>query len=304
MYFRDSDRDNAFGFLYVAYGQKYMKESIDSATSLKRAMPEAQIAIVTNEESAKDFSDKLPDVFDRVVQLSPLQADINPKYYGFLNKIRGIRLSPFEYTIFVDSDTYIASSVWEIFQSLNQYDIALAISPQKASIPYKSSEQFLEDFSQKRSFSTALNTGILGFKNTEAINLFLEEWENTYIRKVPPNNEYNPLYSDQTVFCEVLNSSNIRPMILATEYNFRLGLPQNAQGLVKIFHGRPKLGWQRHEELVNSYEAYRIYIPNIALLCMDIKEGCFEIRPYSEKVEPRRVGYGQLGRLLTNLMVD
>lgn len=287
-----------FGFLYVAFGHKYMQESIDSANSLKTAMPEAQIVIVTDDSSAENFAGKPLEIFDRILPMSSLKTDIHPGYHGYLNKIRGMRMSPFQFTMFVDSDTYIASSVWEVFSSLHQYDIAVAIAPQKASVPFMSSEKFLKGYTRQHLFSTALNTGILCYKNTEIVNSFLEDWELTYIKKVPPNNLYNRYYSDQTVFCEVLDLSNIRPMILATEYNFRLGLPQTAQGLVKIFHGRPKQGWQRHAALVNSYEGYRIYFPNVALMCMDMQEGCYEIRPYSEHSKIERVPYGHLNMLL------
>jgi hypothetical protein len=289
-----------FGFLYVASGSKYMKESVASVTSLKQVMPEARVAIVTDERTIQEFPEESLKIFDNLLFLSETRTDIHSGYHGFLNKIRGIRMSPFQHTMFVDSDTYIACSVWEIFNSLHWYDLAVAIAPQKASTPFISTEKFLETHAKGNSFSTALNTGILCYKNTESVNRFLESWEETYIRKVPANNGYDRYYSDQTVFCEALGLSRLRPMILATEYNFRLGLPQSAQGLVKIFHGRPRQGWQRHVELVNSYEGYRIYFPNVALLCMKMKEGCYEIKPYGSHLEAKQVEYRNLQKLLFN----
>ncbi|MCU0552957.1 MAG: hypothetical protein MUC48_26805, partial [Leptolyngbya sp. Prado105] len=103
-----SDALKDIGFVYVAFGAKYIQESMISATSLKKYMPEAQVTLITDRTSNPESL-----IFDQVIRLEdPPDDRIHPRYYGFWNKIRGIIASPHPYTMFVDSDTCFGGAVW------------------------------------------------------------------------------------------------------------------------------------------------------------------------------------------------
>jgi hypothetical protein len=250
-------------------------------------MPEAQVTLVSDQAHAINS-----DIFDRIITIPPINQNVDPNHVGYLKKIKGMSVSPYEWTLFVDSDTRFGDSVWEVFSVLNDYDLAVASAPYRARVSNISFEQFVK---RKNLFLPALNTGVVGFNNSDKIKKFFSIWENIFLEKAPDNGEY---FSDQTVFREALAKSEVRPMVLPPEYNFRIGLPQQIHGLVKIFHGRPKQGWKRHIEIVNSSQDYRLYLPSIASICL--KQGYFEVEGFSKNQEKIEVPYQQLQERLTN----
>ncbi|MDY6803998.1 MAG: hypothetical protein SXA11_09360 [Cyanobacteriota bacterium] len=277
------------GFIYVASGEKFITEAIDSATSLRKFMPEAEITLITDNEAELKHK-----CFNQVVYLSTDLVAVAPTHRGYYQKIKGLSASPYEKTLFVDTDTQFADSVWELFSLLKDYDFAIASAPYKAKIPSMSLIEFKQKYQQKN-YLPALNTGVICYQKSSKVRQLFQEWEQIFVNNAPGNGEY---YSDQTVFCQALAKSQVRPMILPTEYNFRIGMPQAVHGRVKIFHGRPVQGWQRHIELVNSSDDYRIYISSIALLVL--KEGHFEVEGFSTNVSKTRdLSYKNLQELLT-----
>lgn len=281
--------ESALGFIYVASGKNFIAEAINSATSLRKFMPEAQIALITDGDDGFNH-----ELFNQIVHLSTDLVGVAPTYRGYYQKIKGLSASPYQKTLFVDTDTQFADSVWELFSLLEDYDFAVASAPYKAKIPSMSLIEFNQKYQQKNYLPT-LNTGVICYRKSSKMQQFFEEWEQIFVSNVPANGEY---YSDQTVFCKALAKSQVRHNILPTEYNFRIGMPQAVHGRVKIFHGRPVQGWQRHIELVNSSDDYRIYISSIALLVL--KEGYFEVEGFSTNVSKTRDwSYKNLQELLT-----
>ncbi len=276
------------GFIYVASGEQFITEAIDSATSLKKFMPEAKITLITDNDSGLNQK-----CFNQILHLSTDLAGVAPQYRGYYQKIKGLSASPYQQTLFVDTDTQFADSVWELFSLLEDYDLAVASAPYKAKIPSMSLIEFSQKY-QDKNYLPTLNTGVICYQKSSKVKQLFEDWEKTFVNNVPANGEY---YSDQTVFCQALAKSQVRHNILPIEYNFRIGMPQAVHGGVKIFHGRPVQGWQRHLELVNSSDGYRIYISSIALLIL--KDGHFQVEGFSTNVgQTRDLSYKILQELL------
>jgi hypothetical protein len=281
--------ESDIGFIYVASGENFITEAIDSATSLRKFMPEAKIALITDNDSGLNQK-----CFNQIVHLSTDLVGVDPAYRGYYQKIKGLSASPYEKTLFVDTDTHFADSIWELFSLLKDYDLAIASAPYKAKIPSMSLIEFNQKYQQKDYLPT-LNTGVICYQKSSKVRQLFQDWEEVFVSKAPANGGY---YSDQTVFCQALAKSQVRHNILPIEYNFRIGMPQAVHGRVKIFHGRPVQGWERHVELVNSSDDYRIYISSIALLVL--KDGHFQVEGFSTNVgQTRDLSYKVLQELLT-----
>jgi len=194
------------GFFYVATGSNYYDEALFSAKTLKESNSGVSIAIATD-------SMEVNDLFDIKI---PIKSCGN----GYLDKIRWMRESPFDNTIFLDTDTYIAGDLSPIFYVLQKFDLVVCQAP------------FREIFSIPNipiSFPE-MNTGMIAYKRgTED---FFFKWEETHSKK------YLPLkLHDQPAFRETLYKSTVKFLITIEEYNcrFRMGF---AQQKVIVLHDR------------------------------------------------------------------
>lgn len=103
------------GVLYYAAGERFAKEALVSAKSVKRHMPDLPTAIVTDQP--------VPEaLFDLRLSLAP---DVSIKR----QKMHALQHSPFEQTLYLDTDTYVADAIWEVFDLLERYELAAALEP-------------------------------------------------------------------------------------------------------------------------------------------------------------------------------
>jgi len=95
------------GILYIATGDDFVKEAEISAQSVSKAMPNIPIAIAT---------DARPEYkFDHVVNISK-------PHYGFQDKITQMSRSPFDKTLYLDTDVFVNTDVNEVFELLNEFE--------------------------------------------------------------------------------------------------------------------------------------------------------------------------------------
>lgn len=210
---------HSFGFLYIATGEKYLKEAIFSAQSLKVCMPNARICLLSDSY----ITDKC---FDEILVIKDA-PQVNWKS-GLLSKVQGFLLSPFDKTVFVDTDTYFCEPVDELEGLLDHFDCLFCHDYyDKAAILFEGKE-VLGFF--------PVNTGVVAYRRNDKVRAFLNLW----IAKYKENIER--YWSDQPAFMEALLSSDIKTWILHSGYNFRflnhVSLPD--QEKVRILHGRAK----------------------------------------------------------------
>jgi len=231
------------GVVYIATGEKYINEALISAVSLKDKMPDLPITLFSSEEVNSQ-------VFNEVILIKNYQSKCG--IIGKINKVAYISQTPYEETLFLDTDTYICSNFLELFSMLKDFDIAVAHAPnriayQVANVP----ESFPE-----------MNTGVILFKHSQSVNIFFHEWLNIYNRDMI-NKEITlgKHLHDQPAFREALYHSNLRVATLTPEYNCRFVMPGYVDKEVKILHGR-------HTDLpaiakkINSYKKQRIFLLN------------------------------------------
>ncbi|MGB3511150.1 MAG: hypothetical protein WBA93_18330 [Microcoleaceae cyanobacterium] len=109
------------GVFYVAAGKDYIDEACDSAKSLKKINPCIKISLACNQ----DPEDK--DLFEQIIRVD---EQVTCRNEGLLFKVKHLYfLSPYEKTIFADTDTFFASDCENGFHILEYFDIALVPAP-------------------------------------------------------------------------------------------------------------------------------------------------------------------------------
>jgi len=105
---------NGQGHLYVANHQKFINEAIISARSLKRFNHDPVCLICP-----KDLqTDDLKSSFDFIIGNSEIEN------HTYLAKVIGLQYTPFDRTVFLDTDTFIADTISELFEVLDLVDFA------------------------------------------------------------------------------------------------------------------------------------------------------------------------------------
>ena len=218
------------GFVYIATGIHFVKEAADSFASLKRQCPDIPVILFTDSENAELGNKYFDDV--RVIE--------NPKF-NFIDKIDPLSLSPFDLTIFIDTDTYLAEDISNLFELLGKYDFLAAYAPgrEQGRFGDKIPPYFPE-----------FNTGLIGFTKSQEAKGVLKSWSEIYKDQISQN--LNPPH-DQPAFREALFLSDATVYCLPEEYNFRTAHPNVVWGnsTVKVVHGRHH-SYERLTEMLNG----------------------------------------------------
>ncbi|TPG16500.1 hypothetical protein EAH87_14880 [Sphingomonas koreensis] len=121
------------GFLTMAFGgDRYLRQAETLARSLKRHMPQHKLALVT------DRPDPGP-LFDIVVPMAPVTRA------GTVHKTEMYAYSPFEQTLFIDSDCVVARPFAAELSAISQHDFSPVVAQYLA---HGDSDLWLEDVGQ------------------------------------------------------------------------------------------------------------------------------------------------------------
>src|SRR5690606_25020653 len=94
---------------------------------------------------------------------------------SFEVKITGMQMSPFDRTVFLDSDTFVCNPIDEIFELLDYFDMASTLDVKGCSVNFW--KEYQPDYKIKlKGVLHEFNTGVVGFKKNSAVSLFLQEW--------------------------------------------------------------------------------------------------------------------------------
>ena len=243
------------GFLYVANKQKFVSEAIISAKSI-RQFSNLPIAIVCTEELA---GDEVYSFFDIVV----INQEINNFIY--LAKIVGIQSSPFQRTIFLDSDTFICADISPLFELLDIVDIATT---------QENSYHTGNIASKFKNIIPEFNSGVIVLKKSKVIEKLLNDWLITCLN----HNIKNDMPGLREAILQ--NFDAIKYFILPQEFNSHgYGSMLILNGEVKIIHERLGKKWNTTTPHFLSFEkakkfAYRLnkktykrlYIPYVGII--------------------------------------
>ena len=225
------------GILYVASQKKYIEEAKVSAKSAKKHGLSTALFC----KNLKVDKEK----FDYVRKIKNSEG-------GFIDKINPLKKTPFNRTLFLDTDTVVLEEIDEIFKLLDKYDIAYSHAPVRRNEKYKKTETPRPFFQP--------NTGVILYKKEQKVMRFIEDWRELYKQqlkhmKEPPN--------DQPSFQEAIFKSNLKDYILPPEYNLRIPFPYFIGGneSVKIIHGRGSR-LEREKEKIESIRRNR-FMPRV-----------------------------------------
>lgn len=255
------------GAIYIlTQDPRYVGLARASAESLKRAMPDLPITV---------FSQfPIDGPFERVVQVeneldnlsSSAPATGQPGFGtlgtgdGFYDKARFMLQSPYQQTVFLDTDIYVAQPFPELFTLLDHFDFAANHEEYLNTdwfnhYPCPEIPQSFPEF----------NTGVLAFRQSPAMLRVLHRWCELYraYRQQHPREEVN----DQPFFREAVYYSDARAATLTREYNCKFRGQGYLNGPAKLLHGhvnfrmRPDY-MQRVAKIMNRSVGPRVYIGN------------------------------------------
>lgn len=214
-----TERRPTNGILYIAIGSEFVEEAKLSAESVRNNMGDIPITIVTD-------SDVNSALFDKVIKAKDPKKD-------FKNKIKYIRKSPYERTLFLDTDTYVDDDVSELFDILNRFDMGMALSPYRSYRGALETEEGELKISNLPDCFPQYNSGVIVFKSNDRVGKLFDAWKEIGYSKDEKKNT-----GDQISFMEATYLSDVRYLTLPREYNFRYRNSKDVVGNVKIFHGR------------------------------------------------------------------
>ena len=167
------------GIVYSVSGEPYLAEAVDSARSSLR-FNDVPHVIFADTASAASYgakatgsspaADTAEPATDPRVSLRAFDADENP----FADKIRTMLRSPFQRSIFLDSDTHVVDQITHLFALLDRFDMAAAFAPgYRGRADPEVPIAFYE-----------FNTGVIAWRAGAASAAFLEDWLSTYQRMI------------------------------------------------------------------------------------------------------------------------
>jgi hypothetical protein len=299
----------AEGVLYVAVGEEYVAEARRSARSVRETNPEVAIGLIADEPTLE--SDAVPtELFDDLIVAEHAAGDLRDKAYN-------LHLSPYERTVYLDTDVLVTRDIADMFGILDEFDVAAAHAPLRKVLSIPDIPDTFPEF----------NGGVLCFRGTDAVEAFVERWQSIYRRQVQqgrPDCEIvladcesfedvpNGRKHDQPPLREALYQSDLRVATLPPEFNFRGS--GYAQLPVTVLHSRhPRVGalaeaLNRHEvpRVVANWRN-RIYCSNGEKLSAQ-KPLYYRLGELSERTGTtdflKRVGLYPLGKAVYDALAD
>jgi hypothetical protein len=219
------------GVLYVATGASYLAEARRSAQSVKSLHPELPVCVVTDQGIGPDAQ------FDIVLPVANLPPTADEHFLArdrvaYYRKIQPLLESPFERTIFLDSDTWVAVPLDDLYQLLDQFEIL--VTPAHVVYDYKF-ERDEAPFSAIPAAFGYFNTGLLAFRKCPAVERFLQLWIENYRQHTAQFT-----VNDQPAFRLTLFQDVVKFHVLPAHYNIVSWVPfiVPAGGKIVMLHGR------------------------------------------------------------------
>jgi hypothetical protein len=197
------------GVLYIASGSGFAREAILSAESVKENNSQIPITMITDQPISSEFIDNIIKIEDDVET--------------FANKPFNMSRTPYEKTLYLDTDTYICSDISDIFELLEKYDIAATHNQKGTSYTIGDIPNAFPEYS----------SGVIGFRDNKLVTNFLSTWKSYYQQDT--REEYP---EDQPSFRKALYDSDLKLATLPREYNCAVRMPGYLNDEVKILHSR------------------------------------------------------------------
>lgn len=210
----------SIGVLYVATGKKYIKAAIRSAKSVRAVCPTLPVHIFASWQDLNEVFSPSSIPFTTIGNIE------NPHRRS---KIDYLSKTPFDRTLYLDTDTSLNVDITGIFQLLDRFDVALGHAHRRNELvrtrPWRVT--LPEAFPQ-------FNSGVFLYKTNPEVLQLLESWSVAFREAGFPQ--------DQVTLRELLWLSDLRIATLPPEYNVRFMkykyLWTKSEATPKIYHLR------------------------------------------------------------------
>jgi hypothetical protein len=227
--------------LYLATGDKYIQEAIHSARSVKETNPDLSITILTDTPIQTET-----DCFDNVIRNEGLDHQ-----YGLLQP----DMFPYDRTLFLDTDTYICENISDLFNLLNDFDLAVTHSPGRPELDDRH-DHFLNG--EIPDSFPLYNSGVIAYADNKRVQEVFTKWNQLYEQY----SHFEGMEWNQPSFRAALYMSDVDLVTLHKEYNCRFPYPNGVTGDVKILHGRVGDEVKYVKEVadrINTTDTYRVH---------------------------------------------
>lgn len=232
------------GVLYIAFGENFIKEVLISAESVKRHNPNLDITIFSDREIDSPYVDS-----NTIIEVRHIRA-----------KVDYVHLSPYDETIFLDTDTIIDSDITDMYDILKKYDFAICHDLARKR---KNVSQKIPEYEEVPYMFSEVNPGVMVFNKSQPVMDFFELWRKYFYKY------YNRWIYEQPTFRVALWKSNVNFYIMPPEFNIRS--KQNRQKQRNL-----------HSQFGEDHLKPRIYHMHAD---MRINQGTYEVESVDQALE-------------------
>ncbi|WP_246984057.1 hypothetical protein [Halorientalis marina] len=243
------------------------------------------VAVVTSRELRPSAEEH--DVFDDITVCDDPFDDIRDKHTN-------LHRSPYDKTLYLDTDTLVLDDLAPVFELLDRYDIAVTHAPFRQVI---SLEGIPPAFPE-------VNGGVIAFRDSDAVARFLKQWRSYFTRQakrgrpeaevqLPDADRLEQIpfgrLHDQPPLREALYESDVAVSIMPPEYNFR-GPAAYAQSTVSIMHMGHSSKAKALASVINERVEPRVYVD-------------WDRRLYFQTGRTRYIGLSRFDSIVTNPVI-
>ena len=205
------------GVLYIAFGQQYRCEALQSISSLHKFHPNLPCCLITDAK-VNDLPSGVEVVLRQAETNHPLRA--KPRY---------LRESPFDRTLFLDTDTTTVRPILGLFHLLDRFDIGLHMLPLYTDHP-------------KYRYLNNPSSGVVLFRRCAAVSCTFDRWLELFDKEASAADTHDPdsrhRIIDDPLLMRAIYETEVRLVPLPAAMNFHLGLPTVTASPIHILHGR------------------------------------------------------------------
>lgn len=239
------------GFVWALSHSDWLGELLVSAASAARQMPDAERLLYATPDIAGALEPGARALFDAVIGIPAPRFRHRPRFDA-------MRLCPLDRAVFLDSDTYLAGPVGDLFEVLDHYEMAALPAPHHIH-PLVAKTGLERRLPRVSPAVPEVNSGVLACRMGAELRALVERWAAHFATCLAAG--YG---MDQFALRVALAESPLRLAPLANTLNFRAGVTQLVEGPVRIVHAHGDL--PRIAEQVNASAGTRFYRPDERLI--------------------------------------
>lgn len=211
------------GIIYIATKKhkeaNHIKEVLHSAESVKKIHSNLNITLLTNDKNIKSkFFDNI-----KILPIKTTREKQNLLY----------KYTPYQNTLYLDTDTEVVNSITQVFSLMNRFDIASVIDHSRVN-PERN--KLWKQYSNTSNSFPEFAGGVILFRKSLEVEKFFKVWKDNYSKWYKISGKIN----DQPSFrVSMWECKDLKVYVLPPEFNIRTQEKRdkfNDRIIPKIFH--------------------------------------------------------------------